>query len=522
MGAATAILLAAAAWPGPADPGDPFRTAALSPPDVGVFVHVTAAAEARAELADRPIARWARSLLSGGQVPVAWQRLANAAGVEAGQLFDTCLGLEVTVVVRDHQEGAAEWAVLTETDPQVSAAQLGRLAPRVLGPKHNLAVLDLPDHDLLVARSGRMLLIGPRLRSGLFYEMVPNLTAPPQRALADNPALAEARRLGPGRVGLFVRHQPPLGGWSVAVANLRGRQIEIRHAAEFDNPPFGRAVPETEWSLAPIRSLEEKTILAVIEATGTGGGPLDAFITAGLGEAAMTAQMRQNLSVRQITTIADFDGRLGKPAFDLLFPTAARIYEVRDADLARRQLDDQMWRLLTKLARMGEGHYELPLPDRGAWEAAQPRSVPIGPAAKWLLGVVPGAEQVSLNWTVTSSAESHWSIVATSPQHLEAVEAALCGAPAAGPAPGTEAAVGRWYQCGTADGPRLARQLRSWRDQAVRLAAPQDVDAFRDTVGLLGDLADGVQRCRWQLVRPSARRMRLDAQIILSAPESAR
>ena len=80
--------------------------------------------------------------------------------------------------------------------------------------------MQLPEFELMLALSGRMLLIGPTPQPGLFDEMIPNLSSPPLDCLADKPAIEEARELGGGEIGLYMRHDQPMGGWSVAVARL--------------------------------------------------------------------------------------------------------------------------------------------------------------------------------------------------------------------------------------------------------------------------------------------------------------
>ena len=513
MNALRVILLAAATVTGAATAADPFRTAALAPPDVRLYLHVEEAAAIRDEIADRPVARWVERTLGKGQLREACAALAADAGVDGTRLFDLCLGRGVTVLVRGRDE-AVEWAVLTEVDPQQIGPLLGRLAPRVLGSKHKLAILHLPQHELLLARSGRMLLVGPYPRSSLFYELVSNLTAPPASSLGSLAALAAARELGGGRLGLMVRHEPPMGGWSVAVADIRGPRVEIRHAARFDDAPFTGGLTALQWDMAPLKSLEEPTILAFVEPTDTGGGLLEGFVTAWLGEAAMTAEMRANLGPRRITTLADFDGRLEDPPFDLLFPTLARVYEVKDPAAAWAQLDRQMILLVERLSGLGP---DLDVPAPATFSAGEPRRVQIGALAKWLLGDLPGAERVSLNWAVVagSEGESSWCIIATHPDHLRAVSEAIARPPAA-------PRRGAWASCGTADGRRLAEHLRSWRDQHTRLAAPPDAEAFRDALAMFSELAEGVDRCRWRLARPAVNRMRLEAELILSPPDSTR
>ncbi|MHC4801840.1 MAG: hypothetical protein ACYTFF_06940 [Planctomycetota bacterium] len=517
----SAIAVAALTWTG-GQQADPFHAAALAPPDVRVYMHVQGAAGVRAALSDRPIMHWVESWLERGQFPEAWQRLADAADTEAGELFDLCLGQAMTVLLRGHDDDA-EWAVLTEIDSRQSADLLGRLAPVVLGPKHDLGLFELPGQELILARGDGIVLIAPAEHAGLFHELVANLTKPPPKSLANVAAMDEARRLGTGRAGVFVRHAQPLGGWSVAVADLDEGRVKVRHASRFEHAPFTTDVTRLEWDPAPIQGLEPAMTLGFIEPTDIVGGRFDAFMTAALGVPLVPAELGENLGDRRITAISEIEGRLQDPPFDLLLPSVARLYEVKDAEAAWHQLDDHMVRLVGALNRFGQGSFRLEPPDPATFRPGEPRHVNIGALAKWILGDLPGLQRVSLNWSVvTAGAEvggvggaGGWCVIASDPQHLDAVAEALAAAAPAGPK-----AAG-WANCGTADGRRLARQLGTWRHQAGLLAAAPDVGDLENALALMAELANGVDRCRWQLCRPSAERVHLEADLQLSPPESA-
>ncbi len=524
---ATLLQVVIAAWtlgdPAAGQP-DPFRTACMVPADVRVYLHVDGVADVRAQLLGRPLARWADTLLASGQLGDAWGRLAEAVDVDEAHLFDVCFGRSATLILRGREE-SAEWAVLTEVDPGEISNLLGRLSPRVLGPSRRLSILHLRTHELLVARRGRQLLIGPWPASRLFNELVPNLIMAPEESLASCEALADARELGPGCAGLFVRHSPlkgrageagGVGGWSVVVADLKGNRMTIRHAARFENAPFARPVIRHQWEMTPIQRFEETTILAFIEPMQHGGGPIDAFARAGLGKAAMTPQMRANLGPRQITTFSDLDGRLQDPPFDLRLPTVARIYEVRDPHNAWGQLDQHMLGLIQRIDGLRGDGEPLDLPDPWSFEPDKPRRVEIGTLARWLFGDIPGVDRVTLNWTIQSGPQGHWAIIATSPGHLNAMAAALASEPVGEPR------LGQWASCGTFNGRQLAEHLRSWRDQSGLLVDPPDLGALREGLQMIWMLTEGIERGRWRLWRPSDNRMRLDAELTLSPRDSAR
>ncbi len=80
---------------------------------------------------------------------------------------------------------------------------------------------------------------------------------------------------------------------------------------------------------------------------------------------------------------------------------------------------------------------------------------------------------------------------------------------------------GRWTTSGIGDGKRLAQHLASWSTHAETLAAAEDVAAMRDALNLLRELAQGVDRCRWRMTRPTLESVTTEAEFELSPPDSA-
>jgi len=507
--------------------GDPFEAAALAPPDVRLFVHIDNAARLRGQLHNRPIGRWVRSWLAQGELPAAWERLANAAGLTEADFFDKCLGRRVTLMSRAG-EFSSEWVVLTEIEPDVSAALLRSLSPRVLAPSNDVGVFHLAEQALVLARADRLVLIAPDDGRGLFDAVVPNLHRAPDVSLAQHEAVLRGTILGtelggdPGqaRAAVLIQHAPPLGGWSVAVAGLDDDRVRVRHASRFDSAPFRSRVTALTWDPSPLRCLEGTGFLGYIEPTDTSGGPFDAFVATLLGEPLISQALGDNLGARRITAVSDVEGRLEDPPFDLLLPTVARAYEVLDAARAWSQVDTHMIRLVAALNQLGQGSFELAVPDPADFEPGRPRSVPIGPMARWLFGDIAGIDQVSLNWTVAGAggAATRWCIVASHPDHLDAVTAALENDARCLPIAGEQ---GGWTTSGIGHGRRLAQNLASWSTHAETLAAPEDVAAMRDALDLLRELAQGVDRCRWRMTRPTAESVTTEAEFELSPPESS-
>jgi hypothetical protein len=125
-------------------------------------------------------------------------------------------------------------------------------------------------------------------------------------------------------------------------------------------------------------------------------------------------------------------------------------------------------------------------------------------------------KSVSLNWTVADTSAGKWFVIASHPRSLCDVVAALETG-----SPGAPRFIGKFESCGVGNGVRLERHLQSWSDAAPEFK-PSDVNQFRTTLRMMAELSGGLRACRWQLARPTDRDMRLDVQIELAAPESAR
>ncbi len=503
--------------------GDPFVDAEISPPDVKLYVHVEGAAAIRAALADRPFARWIDTLLGRGQLPAAWQRFCAAAGSPAGGLFDACLGRRVTLLWRGGEP--PEWVLITDIDPPESAALLQRLQAQILAPRNDAGLFQLPAQDFLVARSERSLLVAPLGQPALLYDVLPRLARPAGIAtLAAEPALAdfgelsraEGRRLGDGSAAIALRHAPPLGGWSVGVAQVAADRIAIRQVSRFEAAPFRSRVSALTWDPAPLACLQSATFLAFIEPTDIAGGPLDAFMQAALGETGVASALGSNLGPRQVTAVSDRRDAQ-QPA---ILPGVARAYEVIDANAAWNQIDAYMARLLPSLSALAPGAASLERPGEAALVSGQARCVDASALARALAGDLPGAGDVKICWTVVKAhaAASGWCVIASDPGHLENVGAALraeaCGQAQANPGPPG------LTSCGSLDGRRLSAHLARWRGAVEAMARPPDAPAIVDTLDLLAEFAAGVQSGNWRLVRPSAECLHAEAELVLAPPES--
>lgn len=510
------------ASPVAADGPAPFRQFEAVPDDVSLYVHVRDAAALRAELRDRPIARWVSMLLEQGTVKRAWSELARTAGIDAGTLFDLSFGREATFIRRGSAE-RGEWLVITELRKDDADAVIGKLRPRILPPRHGAVMLELPEHQLLLARDDERLLVAPRAQPGLLHDMLTTGAAddhgglPDGAASTDRPGAEVLRTLGCGRVGVIVRHDPPLGGWSAAVASLEGRKLAIRHRASFRNAPFTRDLTQLEIDIAPLEHFEHHALAAVIEPTDVAGGPLETYIVARLGANLLSSQMRRNLGHRSILVLGEIEGRQEPDPVDIQAPTFAVCIELRNPEQATRQLDEHMLRLCRRINALGEGRFTLELPEFQGNRGEVHRQIDLAPASEWLTGGLPIAQPISLNWSVADGPLGRYYVIASHPAELRQTLAVLQT-----DRPPLRAKVGRYQGSGTASGIRIANHLRSWSDQPTLFAdGPQQVE-FQRMMRLMSELAAGMSRIRWQFARPTRNSVELDVTIELSPPESAR
>jgi hypothetical protein len=500
----------------------PFEAASVVPADVTLYVHVENAASLRRELSDRPIARWLMSVFENGHFHKAWKSLATTAQLDQGRLFDLCAGRRFTLASR----GPDQWALITEIDASQIERLLASLKARVRNPKAGMGIYELPEQEIIVALDGRRLVIGPSRQSGLFYEVLPSLAEPRRGWLGDSlagtPELIRAKAIGAGSIGVFCRHAQPMGGCSAVVADLQGDQLMIHHSANFDNAPFEHGVTQLTCDFSPVSSLGDRALVAMMQPTDIGDGPVESFVTASFGEALISPEMRASLGTRRLMVIAEEEGRQLEKPVDLLSTTVAACLELKDGApgskaAATKQLDEQMIKICRRINDRCKGTLLDKPPDVHRMCPRQPREVDLSAAADWFSGGFPIMKNVSLNWTVADGPEGSWFVIASHRRSLDDVVSALSI-----DSPNDARMIGRFDSCGVGNGSRIERHLRSWSDAAEKFAEPAKVKEFRDTLGLMSELAGGLRRCRWQLARPSANEMRLDIQIELVPPESAR
>ena len=494
----------------------PFAAASAMPSDVKLFIHVKNAVAVRKELADRPIANWFKSGLDTAKLENACAELERATALSRSQLFDLFLGREFTLVQR--HEG--EWALVTRVSSERFEGVLKRLRPRVGGPMHSMTVVELPEQEVVIACDKHQMIIAPSAKPALMHEIIARLSGD---AKAAGPSLQSridstgAPSLGAGNIAVYLHHDPPLGGASCLIANVQGSNVNIQHAAKFENAPFTHQVTKLTCDFTPVQAFENHALVTYMQPQDIGDGPVESFIVANLGHGLVSDSMRENLGDRRLVVVGEQDLRLAKQPIDLLTPTVVTCFEIKDRQPAVEQLDFQMERLTKAINNLCKGSMLTELPNCKAMCPDQIRQVDLTQASETFTGGFPVMKNVSLCWKVADGPKASWYVIGTHPGSLADVVKTLETRDSDEP-PVAE----QLESCGIGNGVRISRQLRSWSDEAEVLAEVENVPAFRASVAALADLAGGIRHCSWKLARPSAREMRLTVQIQLAEPDETR
>ncbi len=516
--------------------------ARLAPPDAKLLIHIDNAAQLRRDLAPRPLASWLTSLAGESAVSKVWASLATSLKRDEAELFDGCFGRSCTFVARN----AGEWVVVTDLGEERTRELLRTLQVRVREPRFGLAISELPEQEVLLAADGDRVAIGPSAQSQLLFDVLqrwdaaknaPGINDLVSLAISDefSQRLAELPPVDrDGNIAAFIRHDPPMGGCSLIVANVHGDDVKIKHAARFDNPPFLSANTRLTCDFSPLALFANRSLVTIMQPRDVGDGPMETYLNAGLGVGLISAEMRGNLADRRILVVGEQDARqLSKPA-NILTTTFVACLEVKDASKAGTQLDAQMSRLAHKLNDLGRGAFLIQLPDCGTLKACDVRHADLGAAGEWFTGGFPVMKTVSLNWAIAQTPRVNagdlisqhddvetsdgpaWFVVGSNPQALkEAIDA--LGKPCSR----DPRMVGRFDSCGAVNGLRLGHHMESWSDEAQEFAQPEKVNEVRSTLRTFANLALGVKDCRWQMARPTPDTMRLDMQVQLAPAETA-
>ncbi|MHC5022954.1 MAG: hypothetical protein ACYTGG_03445 [Planctomycetota bacterium] len=512
--AAAITLTLAPMGAGPVGEQDVFRHAVHAPADVSVYVHLADASVVLGELADRPLARAGHRAAERGQIRAAWRRLVRITGLDGKELLDHVVGDDLTLLARSRGQ-VREWAVITELGPTRAADLLELLRARVLRTHTGMSVYEATGERLLLAKREGTVILASADRPGLFEDVLPRFGQSEGESLLDTAAAQTARaQLDQGHVGLLLRHDPPLGGWSAAVLRLQGDEIAVQLKAEFENTPFARPRTRIEWDASPLAIFEQNALVTFGEPTDIGDSRLDSVIEAAVGHKLIDDRLGSHLGPRRFLVLGEQELRLTEERQDLLAPTFALCVEVIDKRAARVELERSMVRFVGHLNAFGRHLFNLEPPDE---VGPGPRRVDLAPAVDAFFVDTQLLGEVSLNWKVQDSPQGAFCVITSHPQQMDEIVLALRQA-----APSTEPRCRKLESVGTFNGVRMARLMQSWADQAGSLAEAGREVELRQALNLLAALSGGVEQCCWQLERPTEKGVEMNLLVRLSPPESSR
>ncbi len=502
------------------EPDDLFANSRLAPPDVRMYVHIEDVQQLRADLERLPISQWAEGFLGGGQFLQAWGNIAQLAGVNAAGLLDMLMGDDLTFMIRN-SGNETQWVILTEVDDAKIERLLKRLKPRVLGARRGLSMYILPEFKLLIARNDDGLMaICPSTRQPLLHEVLWRLEddrREPLSSLAESRAVTKfAGQLGAGQAGIYIKHDAPLGGWSVATLKFDGLKLKIQHHANFDKEAFSRPITNSEIDLATLDMLKDHALFALMEPNDIGVGMAEHFVQQTLGgEPLLNEVMRKSLGDSRIVAIGETEGRLQEEQVDLQLPTGVIIFELKDPEAAEKMLDRRMLQLSRELNILGKGKYQLDIPNRRDFISGEPRCLDLGPMTEYMGGGFPVMENIDLCWQVVKAEKISYYVIATHDQILMDTVIALETKKSTPPNRG------KFASAGFAQGVRISNHLENVARQADLFADPEDVAEFIATIQLISKLAFGMDNLTWRLKRPCPNQMHLEVDIDLTPPLSA-
>lgn len=531
----------------PAEPRDPFARTEIVQQDVRLYVHIDRPADLRANVRNRPIGAWTMRVLQEGAFHDVWTDISRVAELDGGTFFDRYLGRELTVIVRGERT-RPQWVALTRVQPTDAQHLLRQLRAKVHGPRHGAAIYELPEHDLLIALHGNTMLIGPagpgrdggdHDAEGLFDLTLTGLRIRPDETLADLQAITRARELvdadTSGQIGLYMRHEQPLGGWSVAVARLNDATLTLRHAASFEHAPWSGEITAIEFdglSLLEGRAKPPHTMLAVVEPTDTGAGRLERFMLANLGHGLLDQSTRTMLGDRQVTLIGRpvSDGRVAGGQGDQreqprasVVPAICRAWELGDdvsIDDADAAIRSHFGEVVQRVNRMTRGAFDLRVTSSD--DNDDDRSidhVDAGGLARAMFGDLPGIERTQLCWTVAAGPHGTWALLATDVDHLKQTATALTRRD-----DGDGAAVAsrrdRWASCGFVDGRAIAEQLRVFMQHLAQQHAETASSRAR-SIEMMSEFAGSIESATWRTRRPARNEMRTDIEVRFTPPVTA-
>lgn len=500
MGLSLAAVAVAAAAAVAVPPGDgAFGGLSVAPPDAQLVVRVRDGRSLRADPALVPLEGALAELAGSRTLEEGWGRLAETLGLAPDALLDRLFGADAVYVERAASDGAAaEWAIVTRTDPAFHAELVERLKPAAAAGGR--AVLEA--QRATVAWRPPWLVIGPTGRTGLMSACVALLERPDSEgsmlALPASAPLA-AQAPAPVEVAWLQDAGGAVGGFGVRL-RPRGLTVAVRGAA-------GR------WPLRVASGWPADGTLAAALARGsilaTSGSPWRGVpdpicpVDAILAEGGMDEPMWSNLGARMALVV----GERTLPESGIRVPTLGVAFEVRDARLAERQWDGWAARLAARVAaRAGlPAPPPQPRPARGAV-----RETDLSPMLVAAFSDHPFARGTDLCMQSIEAAGASWQLVATDCATCTRMAEAMRSA-------GGAASIAVADEVGELSGITLSHHVASWQPAAAAFA-PSSAEAFARGVALAARLAEAVDRVRWRIRAGANGTIEGEVDVDLSGP----
>ncbi len=492
--------------------GCPFDNAAIIPKDVQIFLHIESPAGLMNRRSAQPLLAAATEMLEQGAIAQAWTALAQSAGMKEAELLQLLLSDGLTLSFRrDEVSGEFDWVALAPVDDAAWSAFARRVDFRAQAPILGVAISTLPEQEIAFARVSPLLIAGPRasVGKGLFRDVLSlALEESDAQPLSKDAVMAHAVKLGEAEIGIFLRHDEPLGGASAAAIDLGDKAIIARHTSQFANSPFGDAPRPATLELPVFDRLADASIAVLAQPLEMPTGPLASFIRARLPQGALSPELEENLGERCYWVVVErsVDGDDGDS--DLV--DIVVVIEVRDPEPAPAQIDSLcagLGAVLDDLANVGAE--DAPKSDFTDRLRGELRTLPIGQAAERLMPALVAADDVSLNWLTTSGPDGHWWVTGSGAEAVHAIAAALARVDNVSELAEHEPIDLDW-QFGFVRGPEAGAHARRLGEKLSRALAaePEDARAVAAVTRALAAALESIDRCIWRADLPGLNRVR--------------
>ncbi len=235
-----------------------------------------------------------------------------------------------------------------------------------------------------------------------------------------------------------------------------------KQAAKFESAPFTHAVTKLTCDFSPVLAFEQSALVALIQPTDIGDGPVETFLTASLNESLVSPEMRANMGSRRITVIGEEEGRQLERPVDVLTTTFVTCLELNDPAKGVPQLDQQMTKVTERLNQLADGAFVFEAPAVGRLKNGDVRQVDLSEASDWFTGGFPIMKNVSLTWTVADGPQGAWFVVGSHRRSVDDVVRTL-----GKPSETCPAMNGKFDSCGVGNGVRIGRPDRSRKKQPL-------------------------------------------------------